>query len=77
MILLDKVRRLAHQFDVLHFHIDAFHFPLFREMAAKTITTLHGRQDLPDLPLCTRLFQRCLWFPFRTLKGRLSRKPIL
>jgi glycosyltransferase involved in cell wall biosynthesis len=49
MIMLDNVRRLAHHFDVLHFHIDAFHFPLFREMAAKTITTLHGRQDLPDL----------------------------
>jgi glycosyltransferase involved in cell wall biosynthesis len=49
MIMLDKVRRLAHHFDVLHFHIDAFHFPSFREMAAKTVTTLHGRQDLPDL----------------------------
>jgi glycosyltransferase involved in cell wall biosynthesis len=33
----------------LHFHIDAFHMPLFRDRAAKTVTTLHGRQDLPDL----------------------------
>src|SRR5471032_1831915 len=49
MIMLDKVRRLAHRYDVLHFHIDAFHLPLFREVAAKTVTTLHGRQDLPDL----------------------------
>jgi glycosyltransferase involved in cell wall biosynthesis len=49
MIMLDKLRRSAHLFDVLHFHIDAFHMPLFRDMAAKTVTTLHGRQDLPDL----------------------------
>jgi glycosyltransferase involved in cell wall biosynthesis len=49
MLMLDKVRRLASQFDILHFHIDQFHFPLFREMAHKTLTTLHGRQDLPDL----------------------------
>jgi glycosyltransferase involved in cell wall biosynthesis len=49
MVMLDKVRRLAAQFDVLHFHIDLFHFPLFSKSAARTVTTLHGRQDLPDL----------------------------
>ena len=37
------------EFDVLHFHIDLFHFPLFRSLAARTLTTLHGRQDLGDL----------------------------
>src|SRR6202041_1790918 len=26
-----------------------FHFPLFRSLAARTLTTLHGRQDLGDL----------------------------
>jgi glycosyltransferase involved in cell wall biosynthesis len=49
MIMLDRVRRMATQFDVLHFHIDQFHFPLFRGMAGRTLTTIHGRQDLPDL----------------------------
>jgi glycosyltransferase involved in cell wall biosynthesis len=49
MLQLDRVRRLADKFDILHFHIDQFHFPLFREIAHRTITTLHGRQDLPDL----------------------------
>lgn len=49
MLMLDKVRRLAHSFDIIHFHIDQFHFPIFRDMAQKTVTTLHGRQDLPDL----------------------------
>jgi glycosyltransferase involved in cell wall biosynthesis len=56
MIMLDKVRRSAHQFDVLHFHIDAFHMPIFRDIAGKTLTTLHGRQDLPDLLPMYRAF---------------------
>ncbi len=49
MIMLDRVRRRAAEFDVLHFHIDLLQFPLINEIAAKTVTTLHGRLDLPDL----------------------------
>lgn len=49
MLMLDRVRQRAAEFDVLHFHIDQFHFPLFRPIAGRTVTTLHGRQDLPDL----------------------------
>ena len=49
MLMLDRVRRSADDFDILHFHVDQFHFPLFRPMAGRTVTTLHGRQDLPDL----------------------------
>jgi len=49
MLMLDRVRQRAADFDILHFHIDQFHFPLFRPIAGRTVTTLHGRQDLPDL----------------------------
>lgn len=56
MIMLDRVRRMASSFDVLHFHIDQFHFPLFRSIARHTLTTLHGRQDLPDLQQLYRAF---------------------
>ena len=49
MLMLDRVRQRVDDFDVLHFHIDQFHFPLFRSIAGRTVTTLHGRQDLPDL----------------------------
>ena len=49
MVMIDKVRERAEEFDFLHFHIDLFHFPLFRALAARTLTTLHGRQDLADL----------------------------
>src|ERR1051326_2493172 len=43
--VLDHIR----EFDILHFHIDQFHFPLFRPIANRTVTTLHGRQDLHDM----------------------------
>ena len=48
--MLHEVRRLADAFDVMHFHIDMLHFPLFEEIAPKTLTTLHGRLDIADLP---------------------------
>ncbi|WOH68953.1 glycosyltransferase family 4 protein [Bradyrhizobium sp. BWA-3-5] len=48
MIMLDKVRERADEFDILHFHVDYLHFPLFRSERGRTLTTLHGRQDLPD-----------------------------
>src|SRR5580658_6349723 len=55
MLMIDKVRERAKEFDLLHFHVDLFHFPLFRSLAARTLTTLHGRQDLGDLkPFYTR-----------------------
>jgi glycosyltransferase involved in cell wall biosynthesis len=49
MLMLDRVHDAAKDFDILHFHIDQFHFPLFKSMANRTVTTLHGRQDIPDL----------------------------
>jgi len=48
-LMMDKVAQRAHEFDVLHFHVDLIHFPLFRAMADRIVTTLHGRLDLPDL----------------------------
>ena len=47
-LMLDKVRERAADFDILHFHVDYLHFPLFRSKAVRTVTTLHGRQDLAD-----------------------------
>lgn len=55
-IMLDQVVARQAEFDVLHFHIDFFHYPLFRSMAQRTLTTLHGRQDLPELPAIYRAF---------------------
>lgn len=47
---LYEVRRQIDHFDVLHFHIDLVHLPIFEDVASRSITTLHGRLDLADLP---------------------------
>jgi glycosyltransferase involved in cell wall biosynthesis len=49
VMMLEEVRQRADAFDVLHFHIDLLHAPLIHEFADRTVTTLHGRLDLPDL----------------------------
>jgi glycosyltransferase involved in cell wall biosynthesis len=49
VLVLEEVRRRADRFDVIHFHTDLLHFPLARLYPRKTVTTLHGRLDLPDL----------------------------
>lgn len=47
--MLQEVRRLAPEFDVLHFHLDFQHFAMFEAQSRRTLTTLHGRLDLKDL----------------------------
>ncbi len=49
LLMIDEVCRRAHEFDALHFHIDVLHFPMLRRLGVPAVTTLHGRQDLPDL----------------------------
>ncbi|WP_325343454.1 glycosyltransferase family 4 protein [Xylophilus sp.] len=58
LALLDAVRERAGEFDVLHFHTDLLHFPFFEDIAQRTLTTLHGRLDLADLPLAYRRWHR-------------------
>ncbi|HZO22241.1 MAG TPA: glycosyltransferase family 4 protein [Steroidobacteraceae bacterium] len=48
--MLHDVRERAGQFDILHFHTEMLHFPMFEQLAHKTVTTLHGRLDVKDLP---------------------------
>ena len=56
IMMLKEVRERADDFDVLHFHIDLLHAPLVREFSDRTVTTLHGRLDLPDLKPFYRIF---------------------
>ena len=72
IIMLDRVAERMAEFDVLHFHIDFFHYPLFRNMAHKTLTTLHGRQDLPELPDIYRAFPH---MPLVSISNH-QRKPV-
>jgi glycosyltransferase involved in cell wall biosynthesis len=40
----------AHEFDIIHSHVDWLAFPFGRLIAQPVIHTLHGRLDLPFLP---------------------------
>src|SRR5438874_3621890 len=51
ILMLEQVFQRADEFDLIHFHIDYLHFPLSRRGSFNQLTTLHGRLDLPDLPL--------------------------
>jgi glycosyltransferase involved in cell wall biosynthesis len=55
-LLLDQVYARADEFDIIHFHVDMIHYPLFRPMAHRILTTLHGRLDLSDLHPFYRAF---------------------
>ncbi|MCW8196438.1 glycosyltransferase [Proteobacteria bacterium 005FR1] len=60
LLMLDKVRRRAHEFDLIHFHVELLPCPFFEELAGKTITTTHGRLDFKDLP---HFYQRWSDYP--------------
>jgi glycosyltransferase involved in cell wall biosynthesis len=47
--MLESVYRRAHEFDLVHFHLDYLHFPTTRRLQIKNVTTLHGRLDMPEL----------------------------
>lgn len=50
ILMLEEVAKRAREFDVIHFHIANFHFPLARRLPVAHVTTLHGRLDIPELP---------------------------
>jgi glycosyltransferase involved in cell wall biosynthesis len=65
--MLHDVRSRADEFDLLHFHVDLLHFPLFEDIAERTVTTLHGRLDLADLEGIYRRWPR---FPLVSISDR-------
>jgi glycosyltransferase involved in cell wall biosynthesis len=49
---LESVARRAHEFDVIHAHLDYFGYPTAAAARRRpSVTTLHGRLDLPELAL--------------------------
>jgi glycosyltransferase involved in cell wall biosynthesis len=69
---LAEVRRRADEFDVIHFHTDMIQFPMFEGLAAKTVTTLHGRLDLKDLAEVYRMWPQ---FPLVSISDD-QRRPL-
>jgi len=70
--MLHEVRERADEFDVIHFHVDMIHFPLFADIAGRTLTTLHGRLDLKDL---AGSYRRWRQFPLVSISYR-QREPL-
>ena len=57
MLMIEKVYELAGDFDLIHFHVDYLHFLRSRRERIPSLTTLHGRLDLPDLVPLYREFR--------------------
>jgi len=55
-LMLESVMERAHEFDLLHFHVDYLHFPFSRRCAVPHLTTLHGRLNIPELAPLYRAF---------------------
>jgi glycosyltransferase involved in cell wall biosynthesis len=58
ILLLEKVVSCAARFDIIHYHTDYIHFPISKRQRTPTVTTLHGRLDIPDLAPLYREFRR-------------------
>ncbi len=54
--MLEIVAQEATEFDIIHFHIDYLHFPLTRRQNFPSVTTLHGRLDIPEVQALFREF---------------------
>lgn len=50
LIMLDQIMKMQDQFDVIHFHIEGYQYPLIKYLQIPSITTLHGRLDLKWTP---------------------------
>lgn len=60
-LMVDRVREMADSFDVIHFHIDTVHLPMATQCRTPSLSTMHGRLDLPDLkPLFKRFWRHPL-----------------
>jgi glycosyltransferase involved in cell wall biosynthesis len=48
LLMLERLRDRADDFDVIHFHMDLLQFPFLRALQTPSVTTLHGRLDGPS-----------------------------
>ncbi len=55
-MLMEVMSRRAGEFDVIHSHLDYIGYPLLDRLGVPSVTTLHGRLDLPELQPLYRLY---------------------
>ena len=56
VLQLELLSKHAHRFDVIHFHTGFLHLPLARRLPVASVTTMHGRLDIPELVPLIREF---------------------
>jgi len=71
-LMLEKLRNRIYDFDIIHFHTDFFHFPILRNFSVPTLTTLHGRLDIPYI---SELYQEYKEYPLVSISDS-QRAPI-
>jgi glycosyltransferase involved in cell wall biosynthesis len=49
ILMVERVHQKASDFDIIHAHIDYYPFSMMRRIDTPSVTTLHGRLDIPDL----------------------------
>ena len=58
VLLIEHVAQRAHEFDVLHFHIDYWPNSVFTRLGVPFVTTLHGRLDLHEFKMVYSKFPK-------------------
>jgi glycosyltransferase involved in cell wall biosynthesis len=58
IVQMQDVAERAEGFDILHFHTDYLHFPFSSLLNKPSVTTLHGRLDIPDLQYVYKKFRK-------------------
>ncbi len=56
-LLMEQLVKRADEFDIIHAHLDYLIFPFLRANKLKSVTTLHGRLDIPSLEPLYREFK--------------------
>src|SRR4029450_3264008 len=51
VVEMAQVFERADEFDLIHCHVDYLAFPFSRLVATPTVHTLHGRLDMPQVPM--------------------------
>jgi glycosyltransferase involved in cell wall biosynthesis len=72
LAMLYEVRARLAEFDLVHFHVEPLQFSFFEHCPERTVTTLHGRLDLKDLPA---VYARWPKFPLVSISDA-QRKPL-
>jgi glycosyltransferase involved in cell wall biosynthesis len=56
-VMLQRLAQRAHEFDIVHLHVDYLGYPFLQPTGVPFVTTLHGRLDLAELQPLYALFR--------------------